>query len=525
MKESSLTIRKQFIIAVLSILIIITFISGAIQLYFMNDQIVTQTNQQAEAIANNVVRGIEQTELASKTIEHQIDLKLASYANHIGDLLKGKSVEEISSEELLAIRDDLGLAGITIIQETKEKDDFVGVLSTEEKEIGFSFKQYGYYEIGKLIMSGQDPAIPFATYSDQYILILPIAQSASHSEKPEFFKYAYFHVPGTDYIINPYIQANEVYEYTENVGPAAEINELTKENDIIHEIAILNPKVFADPSLEEQLYPPIKKIEAGQFLLISDKDTEFLKQENLTKQTFNEEVNGKKTYKMFLPYEENRVIYLALDYEKMTGPLYRHSIILIVTGLVSLLILFLLAAKSFNQIYENIQKIITQLTQLEEGDLTAESTINDRSELDRLSKSTNRTVAKLNLLVTETQEQAQKTQKLSVLLEAEASQSVETMYTLSTEATIKARDQFFEITAFLDAVESVLDIYTGNEKVQEVIAQLGHIREIANEQTAATTNITITLSDLLKSLHGQSSELSEISRTLLDSLSKFKIYK
>jgi HAMP domain-containing protein len=523
MKGNNLTIRKQFLRGILSVLVVIAIISGAIQLYLMNDQIVTQTNRQAEAVANNVFRGINQTDLATKTIEHQIDKKLVSYSKHIATLLDGRETEEISKAELIKIRDDLGLAGITILQETKSNDDIVAVVATEDQEIGFSFKQFGYYELGKLLLSGEVPAMPGATYIEKYTVVLPIAQSASHNNEPEFFKYAYYHVPGTDYLINPYIKANEVNDFIEVVGPDVEISNLVKEIDIIEEIAVLNPKVFMDPTLETQLYPPLKKIIAGSFNLNTTRDLELLTQEQIKKASYLEDVNGKKVYKMYLPLDENRVIYLALDYEEMSGPLYRHSLVLIISGLMSLLVLFLLTARYFNRIYENIQKIKDQIELLESGDLTVSSNVNDGTELDRLSKSTNRMVEKLNKLVMETHEQAKKTQRLSLLLEAEASQSVEKMYELSTEATLKSRDQLYEITEFLDEIVLVLQPYKDKGSVQQIIQTVEKMRVISNDRTAATTDTTIILSDLLKSLHGQSSDLSDISNVLLDQIGKFKL--
>jgi methyl-accepting chemotaxis protein len=521
--NKTITLRRKFLIRLLSVLIIIAVFTGVVQIYMMNQQIISQTKQQAEAIANNVLRGIKQTDEGTQSIEHQIDLKLVSYAKHIETLLEGKSADQITRSELLKIRDALGLTGITIFQEDKSKDDVIGVVATEEQEVGFSFKKFGYYEVAKRLLNGQEPSLPDATYTDKHTIVLPIAQSGSHEDSPLFFKYAYY-VPETkDYMINPYIQANEVHNFTANVGPNTTINELVTENNIVKEIAILNPAVFADPSLEEQLYPPLRKIESGNFNLQTDKDLELLTGKKMNKTSYIDKVDGLKVYKMFLPLDENRVIYLALDYGEMSGPLYRHSYILIISGLLSLLVLFLLTARFFNRIYVNIQKIKDQIKLLEDGDLTAKSKVDDGSELEKLSQSTNRMVDQLNILVTDTQEQASKTQKLSILLEAEASQSVEKLYAVSTEATMKARDQLFEITTFLDEVVDVLEEYKENEAVLSVIDKVEQMRDVANERTSIATDITITLSDLLNSLHNQSSDLSEISNTLLDQMSKFKL--
>lgn len=83
---------------------------------------------------------------------------------------------------------------------------------------------------------------------------------------------------------------------------------------------MLNPRVFRDPSLEKKLYPPLQKIEAGSFQLETDKFNMLLTMPTIKKATFIEDIKGKKIYKMFLPLDENRVIYLALDYGKMSGP-------------------------------------------------------------------------------------------------------------------------------------------------------------------------------------------------------------
>jgi methyl-accepting chemotaxis protein len=523
MNRKNLTIRRQFLVRILSVLIIIALISGALQLYFMNEQIVERTNQQAEDVANNVLRGIQQTDLANKTIEHQIDLKLLAYSSQIAILLHSQNVNDITPEELIKIRDTLGLAGITLFQENKSRDDIVGTVATEKQEKGFSFKKFGYYEVGKSLLNGKEPAVPGATYTDQNTLVLPIAQSGSHTNKPEFFKYAYYHVPGTNYIINPYIKANEVYNYTEIVGPNREIKELIKKNNIVQEIAVLNPRVFVNPALEKQLYPPVKKIEAGTFSLKTKKDIKLLTQKTIDKESYIENVNGKKVYKMFVPIDKNRVIYIALDYGEMIGTLYSYSIILIVSGLISLFVLFLLTARFFNRIYDNMQKINDQIKLLAEGDLTAKSRVNDGSELERLSQSTNRMVDQLNKLVMATHEQAKKTQRLSLLLEAEASHSVEKMVELSTETTLKSRDHLYDITDFLDEVEQVLQPYKEREHILEIIEKADGIRQIVNERSAATTDTTITLSDLLKSLYDQSSELSDISNAMLEQIGKFKL--
>lgn len=523
MKKNNWTLRKQFLVRVLFVLLIIALISGSIQLYFMHKQIVTETNQQANMMANNVMRGIEETDLASQNIEHQIDLKLKANALNIAELLKGKNSHNITQADLIQIRDRLGLAGLTILAPSSSKRDIVAVASTEKEEVGFSLKKFGYYQGGMKLLNNKKPNLPAASYLSQNIIILPIVQSASHTKKPVFFKYAYYHAPGTQYIINPYIQANEVYQYTKTVGPQARIAQIEKENHLVKEIAVLNPRVFANPSLEKQLFPPMKKVVAGQFKLQTKKDIELLKKPTLKKKFYISRVNGQDIYKMFLPLDKNRVIYLALDYGQMSGPLYRHSIILIFSGLIALISLFLIAASFFNQIYDNIQRIIRQIRGLENGDLTIKSHVKDNSELQSLSISVNKMVDTWHATLKETIEQANNVKRVSVLLEADTSQSVEKMYEMSSETTLKEREQLDEMNDYLNTLESYFINQDGLSNQTKALKKIALLKRMVKERTTTTTDMTLTLSELLESLHQQSSEMSKIANSLLESIKPFRL--
>ncbi|MGG1482394.1 methyl-accepting chemotaxis protein [Bacillus smithii] len=519
------SLRKKFLNQIFMILIAIVLVSGIIQLFFIKQQMDSNVESQAKLVANNILEGISRTELAANSIENQIDLKMIGYAKYISSELKGKTLDQITTEDLMKLKEELGLQGITLFVE--KDNDVIGVKATDPKEVGFSFKPFGVAVLNPIRDTLEGKRVPRATgdaYKKKNILVLPISQSGSHSN-PTFFKYAYYHEKGTNYLINPYIKADQVYQFTKKVGPDSQIKEVLDTNSFVKEIAVLNPRVFKKPSLEKKLYSPLKKVEYGTFNYKTKKDINILKNMvSKPKKTSNTEtINGKKLYKLFIPVDKNRVIYIAFDYMKMSTPLYRHSIILLITGVISLIVLFLLTARFFNRIYENIQKIKRQIQSLEKGDLTAKSNVNDRSELENLSQSTNRMVDKLNKLVKDTQEQATKTQKLSVLLEAETSQTIEKIYAMTTETTMKSREQLYEIISFLDELVETLQPYKKNEQVLHLIEKVEDMKQIANERTAATTDMTITLSDLIHSLHGQSRELSEISNALLESMKKFKL--
>lgn len=517
------SLRQQFLVRIFLVLLITALLSGLVQLYFIRQQIAWETDNQATLVSQSLNNGIEETSEASTAIEHQIDLKLLSMSKNISTILQGKELGKITNEDLKKLLKVLGLAGITLLAE--RDDDIVGVLSTDPQELGFSLKKVGFLQAGKDILKDRKAQVPGATYVDDGTVVLPISQSVTHNEQPLLYKYAYYHPPGTNYIINPYIESGEVYQFIQKIGPDNWIKNVSKENPYVEEIAVLTPKVFVKSDLEKQIYPPVKKIVHGQFGYQSAQDDEILR--GLATQPHKvvsiQRLQDKKIYKLFLPIVNEQVVYIALNYDKLSAPLYRHSIILIVSGFVSLIALFVLTASFFTQIYRNIQKIILQIKQLEKGDLTAKSTVSDEGELRDLSDSTNKMAASLHQLLTGTHEKAIKAQRVSIVLEADANQSVEKVFTMSIETTTTARDSIEEINIFLDQVEEQLEPQKGNPKAKEILDKMDQIRTLTSERTNTATEITITLSDLFKSLHSQSSELSELSNSLLNQLSKFKL--
>lgn len=524
MIKKTISLKKQFLTRLLLAMIIIVLLTSAIQLLFINDQINADVSKQAKLISQSIEQGINETNLASRKIENQIDRTMIAISYHIADLLKGKKIDEITNRELVTIKNRLHLAGLTLI--TQENGDIIGKRSSDPNEIGFSFKEFGgtAYENLASLFDYDVAKDPFLNLVTNDLQVLPIVQSGSHQDKPVFFKYVYYHPPGTNYLINPYIEANDVYLFTSEVGPDTWISNVVKDNAFVREIGVLDPIVFKDPSLEKEIYPPLKKVVYGSYHLKSDQDKNLLVNmiENPKKVAFIEKIDGKKIYKQFLPLDNGKVIYLALDYDQMIGPLYRHSLILVTSGLGSLFILFLITARFFSGIYENIQRIRTQIQLLEAGDFTATSNVRDRSELGKLSESTNRMVNTLNQVLKNTSIQAEGTQKLAVLLEAESSQTVEKLYSLSMETTSNSRQQLDDIMDFLDLIEEYFK-QNGIEKPPKIMQKIEKMRTIAKNRTAVTTDMTLTLSDLVKSLHEQSTELMGISNELLRHIAKFKV--
>lgn len=528
-KKKSSTLQKQFVTRMLIVLLIILSCSGAIQYMYLSKRVDSDVAVEAFKVSKSIEQGIYETKAASTAIELQLDLRLKLIAQHISDRLGDRPLDAITNDELLKLSKEFNIAGITLFKE-KDGADVVGVKSTAPSDIGFSFKKYlgegshGYKDMYNLL-HGKKINVEYETYVDKNTIILPTAPSGSNSKTPTFYKYGYYVSDGKNYIINPYFEANEVYHFTQEVGPDAWIKTVLESNKDVKEVAVVSPKVYADPSLLKIKTQLWKKIDYGTFKSETEKDKKVLvslaKNPKRTSYTVNQ--NGETYYKMFIPMKDGRVIYVGLDYNHLSAPLKNMSLILLIFSLISLLALFILSTRFFSNIYKNIQVIISQIKTLESGDFSTKSTIEGKGELADLSASTNHMTETLSHVLKNTTKQAEKVQNLALTLKTDTDESVEKVYALSIDLTSKAREDNYEITDLLDVLEDKLTHLEQSEVLKEILSKVQVIRELSNSRSESTTDITITLSDLIKSLQAQSVELSDISSTLFKNMYNFKV--
>ncbi|WP_102027420.1 methyl-accepting chemotaxis protein [Salirhabdus sp. Marseille-P4669] len=515
------TLKRQFNLTLLLILVTITIVSGIIQYFIIDKQVEDNVKREATNIGHSIKQGIEETNLASRAIEQQIDYKLESISERIGDHLP-KNQADITEEQLQELKEEMNVAGIDIFAEVE--NDIAVVKTTEPAELGFSMASLGeelYLQFQNFLHEKKVDAPTIYSYQSDDTFILYTAQSGSR-EEPEFFKYSYYHEKGTDYIISVFIEANEVYQFTQSVGPETWIQQVLQTNELAKEIAVLNPLVFKDPSLAEAMYPPLEKIVYGNYTYKVEDEVIIKMLEESKSVSRLDEHNGNKIYKMFIPINDGNVIYVAMDYEKMSAPFTTYSFILISFGFISLLVLFFMTTRFFNRIYENITKIKTQIKSLEKGDFTARSHVKNFGELGQLSVSANKMAQTLNDVLSQTREKAVQTERYAYMLESEADNSVDKVYVMSMEYTSETRESLDELLYLIEKLENYLQtINTDDSKA--ILAKVVDMRELVKVRSSVSTEMTITLADVLKSLHGQSAALTDIAKDLLESMETFNL--
>lgn len=101
-----------------------------------------------------VTQAMESTKASTYTIEHLIDMKLLAASKGIAKELQNRTIEDISMEEIMELKEYWGLYDISLF--VRKGDDIVVAQSSDIHEIGLGSKDWGYWFTAfEELMSGQ----------------------------------------------------------------------------------------------------------------------------------------------------------------------------------------------------------------------------------------------------------------------------------------------------------------------------------------------------------------------------------
>ena len=87
-KSQKGSLKRQFVSRMLLVMIVIVLVLGSVQVYFMINQFKKNIESQANLIGESIEQGVTETDLASRSIEKQLDLKLKVISQRIADRLQ-----------------------------------------------------------------------------------------------------------------------------------------------------------------------------------------------------------------------------------------------------------------------------------------------------------------------------------------------------------------------------------------------------------------------------------------------------
>lgn len=344
----------------------------------------------------------EKINLFTSTISSQIDKQSegeASYDEMIGQNLRSAAIaiqhsldpdfHNVTNEQLIELSKLLNLDGITLFE--RREDDFIGVRSSDPKEINASSKTWGIVYEAHLQLTDKKNVDIGTGLSLQHFWSGPI--DTASTDESSIRKWGDYYDGTTNYIINPYVNVtSSLSQYRDKTGVDVSIQELLRNNEgSLLEIAVLNSeKIYKNgptPFQRDNWYSE-RLIENGSYNYRDAKEGDKIKEAiEMNKPVFYEgKINGKTVLKSFTPitttnlkYKKEtlpKVVMIATDYSLIQETLNKQVLdviifmtIVTVIGLAVITSIFTLtrkknegAVKTVQDVYlDNINSIVQSI--------------------------------------------------------------------------------------------------------------------------------------------------------------------
>jgi diguanylate cyclase (GGDEF)-like protein len=224
-------------VAIFFVCILISFVC----VYLVTKKELTdRTEDELFSVTEIIKQSIESTHASTETLEHLVDLRLYTISQAIAEELKGKPITEISPEELEQLKTKWELSEISLFV-AKENGDIIAEQSSDRKEIGLNARSWGYwYDALKQLVEDKEVSV-LRGYAQKYYWVGPLSLSAVVNKH---YKYAYYYDGTTDFIINPYVEADNIYQFIQKSGPTQLIEKMKDGYKNINEIAVINVPAY-----------------------------------------------------------------------------------------------------------------------------------------------------------------------------------------------------------------------------------------------------------------------------------------
>ncbi|MCS7462729.1 GHKL domain-containing protein [Paenibacillus doosanensis] len=351
--------KKRFLsIFILSVILILLL--NHVTYYFSTKKLLTENQMlQNEAIAKQISMSIEQAQSGSQYLMDTMTSQLRTAALVIKDRLS-PDIADVTDEQLLQLRDEIGLiSGITLF-ERKPDGDIVGARSTDPKERGIStrswgswFKAFNQLFDEKKVTGDKYDGIKLPNYWSGPLEI-------ATSDPTRIGAWGYYYDGSTNYLIDPWLQNSSIQEYENITGPSALLKHTMESNKQVLEITIFNPDKVGrevarglNANNEQWVKLVDRQIMYGDYSYI-DSDHDFANvvgsAQSDTPVSTTAQINGKHVLKTFVPMKDAKIPYvvsIVSDYDSIHQQLNKQLVnllyVLLVTTLIILALVYLVA--------------------------------------------------------------------------------------------------------------------------------------------------------------------------------------
>ncbi|MFF2092415.1 ATP-binding protein [Paenibacillus sp. NPDC058174] len=367
-----------------------------ISIYYFNSKVELQSSaeQQMLVIAKQIGQSMDTAQQSRRLIESGLGEKLRLAAIAAQNQLD-PDIANVSNEELETLSKQLGVDDITLWVRTR--DDIVAVKSSDPAELNISSKTWGYWYTAFNQLFDLEPVTIKEGQKLSHFWSGPINYATSNPS--HINKWGSYYDGTTNYMINPFINADLFMKFEETSGSEAIAAQVLKDNSSILEVTGFNTEfVGKKPIIKIKKGMPIYNLDVrsvifgnNDYIGRNDNENIMLAESTGEVVTARDHINGHEVLKSFVPIvgQSTTVIGITFDLGTIQKTLLRQ---LSVQALISLgLILFTAAASSFLAafIIRSLNQILSKVNEIAQGNFGVQVAVTSSDELGLLASRVN----------------------------------------------------------------------------------------------------------------------------------------
>ncbi|WP_373231154.1 ATP-binding protein [Cohnella sp.] len=445
-----MSIKAKLALLISFIVTIILSLNISIFYYTTKNELQVSAEKQMVTIAKQIGTSLDAAEKSKKFMEDTLGEKLRSVAIAAQSELDPR-IDHVRNEELAALSLKLGVDDITLWKRTH--NDIIALKSSDPNELNQSSKTWDYwYTAFNQLFDLQEVTIPQGQKLLNYWSgPFQFATSDPNSIK----KWGNYYDGKTDYMINPYIDAQEFLDFENQIGTNALINYLMQDNPDILEITGFNPEFFGEPVFlklkKGQLVHnlDVRAIEFGQYTYKDmGKDVKYVKETAQfgTLFTTTGYLNGKSVIRSFVPLKEGSKFVIGVSFDRSAiDQILKHQLFIHSTISISLILLAWIASYFIaGVLIKPLRHILENINEMSEGRFGRQLVIQSHDELGLLSSRVNTMADNLQTYMGKLQASAEELRITKEYLESFVNHTSDAIHVTDLQGNITQVNKAFE---------------------------------------------------------------------------------
>lgn len=445
-----MSIKAKLSASISAIVAVILLLNISIYYYSTKEELQANAEQQMINIAKQVGVSLESSEKARRFMEDTIGEKLRMAAIAAQDKLD-PNIDNVTNEELIALSEELGVDHITLWKQTA--DDIVVLRSSSPNERGASSKTWDYwYTAFSQLFANHNVTIPEGQKLPNF-WSGPI--NFSSTEPDVINKWGYYHDGSTNYIINPYINAQVFLDFNDKIGSNAVIDKLTDDHADLLEVTAFDPQFFGKKRIIKYKHGKpvynldVRDIPFGTYTYHdTETDSSYIGQalDDGQMHTAKVAIDGKQVMKSYIPITAGKtyVIGVTFDLKGIQKTLGRQLFIHIVISLGLAAVTMFASYFIAGFMLRTLNQILFKVNAIADGNFDETITIRNKDELGTLASRVNTMGSNLFSYMTQMKNSAAELQSMKQYLESFVNHTADAIHVADLDGRIMQVNKAFE---------------------------------------------------------------------------------